>query len=161
MNSNPLSAVSKASDLATSNPNYYFGNSLSVRTPKKIDYASTKWYFFDTDRQLSKPQIDKVLSLNKCHWLLNDEVYFNNQLQVHNEGAPAIHYRDLTVEWYKNGALHNEHGPAVVTNFKTKFNYGQYFLNGRQVPEQEWQQRKVTQDKLDLWLKALNDYNPG
>ena len=39
------------------------------------------------------------------------EWYFEGKL--HREGGPACEYADGTKSWYKNGKLHREDGPAI------------------------------------------------
>jgi len=39
--------------------------------------------------------------------------WYNEQSQLHREGAPAIEWADGDKFWYINGELHREDGPAV------------------------------------------------
>ena len=53
------------------------------------------------------------------------EWYLNGKL--HREDGPACEYANGTKCWYKNGLLHREDGPAIECSSGSKF----WFLNGK------------------------------
>jgi len=61
------------------------------------------------------------------------EWYLNGKL--HREDGPAIEYADGTKTWYLNDQLHREDGPAIEWADGTK----SWFLNGTEYTEAEWE----------------------
>ena len=60
------------------------------------------------------------------------EWYLNGNL--HREDGPAIEHPDGTKYWYLNGKLHREDGPAVEYPDGRKF----WYLNGKEYTEEEF-----------------------
>jgi antitoxin component YwqK of YwqJK toxin-antitoxin module len=54
--------------------------------------------------------------------------------KLHREDGPAIILTTGTKEWYKNGELHREDGPAIEYSDGTK----KWYLNDEQLTETEW-----------------------
>lgn len=59
--------------------------------------------------------------------------YVNGRGQMHRVGAPAV-IDDDYVQYWQNGRLHREDGPAVITHRGGK----QYFWKGVQINESLW-----------------------
>ena len=57
--------------------------------------------------------------------------YLNGKL--HREDGPAVEYANGTKRWYLNGERHREDGPAVEDAYGTK----KWYLNGNRVSEEE------------------------
>ena len=67
------------------------------------------------------------------------EWYLNGEL--HREDGPAIELSNGTKEWYLNGKRHREDGPAIEWPDGTK----QWYINGkRQLREESSRTRKVS-----------------
>ena len=60
------------------------------------------------------------------------EWYLNGKL--HREDGPAIEYADGSKEWWLNGDLHREDGPAIEDADGTK----EWWLNGEEYTEEEF-----------------------
>ena len=82
------------------------------------------------------------------------EWFLNGEL--HRENGPAVEYADGTTHWYKNGKLHREDGPAMELSNGDKY----WYLEGKEFTETEFRQRnrpgigkKVTVDGIDYELK--------
>jgi hypothetical protein len=92
-------------------------------------------------------------------------IYFNGSKfwykkgQLHRENdLPAVIYADGTQKWYKDGEHHRENGPAVIWHDGEK----EYWLNGRQVSEEEVMGKKYSIEDLknmtvEELLKNLNN----
>lgn len=50
----------------------------------------------------------------------------NGLIKIDNPDGPAIIYPEGDKFWYKNGSIHREDGPAVITEF-----YIKYLVNGQ------------------------------
>ena len=68
------------------------------------------------------------------------EWYVNGKL--HREDGPAVEYANGTKEWCVNGRLHREDGPAVEWADGTK----SWWINGKRLSENEF--RVVTNKKI-------------
>lgn len=53
----------------------------------------------------------------------------------HRDDGPAVVYRDGYQEWYQRGVLHRTEGPAIVDQFGRE----KFFVNGKMLDKQEWQ----------------------
>ena len=73
-------------------------------------------------------EILKGISLTPVTFNDNTQMYFDKKLNLHNEGGPAVIYPDNErQEWWVNGQLHREDGPAIdIKNGKKG-----YFNNGK------------------------------
>ncbi len=58
--------------------------------------------------------------------------------ELHREDGPAVIYSDGTEHWYLNGDLHREDGPAIKLTTGTE----QWFINGTRLTEAEFNARK-------------------
>ena len=54
--------------------------------------------------------------------------------KLHREDGPAIEYSDGAKSWYLNGNLHREDGPAIEWNDGSK----QWYLNNKRFSEKEY-----------------------
>ena len=68
------------------------------------------------------------------------EWYLNGKL--HREDGPAIEYNDGNKDWYLNGKRHRVDGPAI----EYADGYKAWFLNGVRLTEEEWK-AKVNHSK--------------
>jgi len=66
----------------------------------------------------------------------NKEWFLNGNL--HREDGPAIEWADGHKEWYLNGNLHREDGPA----FEGSNGYKEWYLNGKKLTEAQFNQQK-------------------
>jgi hypothetical protein len=63
------------------------------------------------------------------------EWYLNGKL--HREDGPAIEYSDGYKAWFLNGKQHREDGPAIEYSYGPKF----WFLNDVKYSEEEWKKK--------------------
>ena len=75
--------------------------------------------------------------------------YLNGKL--HREDGPAIEYTNGDKHWYLNGKLHREDGPAV----EYSDGYKEWYLNGTEYTEAEWK-AKLNPVK-ELSVKEISD----
>jgi len=71
------------------------------------------------------------------------EWYYNGKL--HRENGPAVEYADGDKEWWLNGEGHREDGPAIEYADVGK----SWYLEGKQYTEEEWQ-FKMRKKKLKV-----------
>ena len=87
------------------------------------------------------------------------EWYLNGKL--HREDGPAIEYSDGGKEWYLNGKRHREDGPAIEWYYGDK----EWWINGKELTEQEFNNRTQTKEltieqieaKLGYKIKVVGD----
>ena len=72
-----------------------------------------------------------------------DKEWFING-QLHREDGPAIEYADGTKHWFLDGQLHREDGPA----FEHADGYKRWYLNGLCITEEDF--NKITKQDLTL-----------
>ena len=65
------------------------------------------------------------------------EWYLNGK--IHREDGPAAEYADGTKKWWLNGKLHREDGPAAEYPDGSK----EWWLNGKKYTEEEWMLRTL------------------
>jgi hypothetical protein len=65
-----------------------------------------------------------------------DKEWFLNGM-LHREDGPAIECANGDKEWYLNGKYHREDGPAVEYSGGTKY----WYLNGKEYTEQEFNEK--------------------
>jgi hypothetical protein len=75
----------------------------------------------------------------------NKEWWFNGKL--HREGGPAVEWSNGTKCWYLNGKCHREDGPAVEWEDGTSF----WYLNNIAYSKEDWFEMLPE----DLRIKAL------
>lgn len=59
--------------------------------------------------------------------------WYNDDLQLHREGKPAIEYPSGVKRWYRNGNLYRDDGPAV----EYPSGYKEYWLNGKKLDDNQ------------------------
>ena len=65
-------------------------------------------------------------------------IHYNDNHQMHRDGAPAVEYTDGGTVWYKNGELHNDDGPSVKYADGGK----EWHLNGKELTEKQFNKIK-------------------
>lgn len=68
---------------------------------------------------------------------------------LHREGGPAVCGSSYE-EWYKNGKLHKEDGPAVI--YYTNLYNEEYYLNDKRLTKEEFFQIKNL-ELIKLWKR--------
>ena len=63
------------------------------------------------------------------------EWYLNGKL--HREDGPAVEWSDGDKEWWLNGKRHREDGPAI----EWSNGYKEWYLNGKELTEDEWERK--------------------
>ena len=74
---------------------------------------------------------------------LDDEgniVWTNSKGENHRLNGPAIIYKNIPdgEDWFKNGLLHREDGPAINYNKETAVKFNEYWIEGIVVSKKEW-----------------------
>ena len=95
----------------------------------------------------------------KVHENGNKEWYLNGKL--HREDGPAIEYADRSKFWFLNGKYHREDGPACEYANGDKY----WYLNGEELTEEEFNKRTQVQEltieqieaKLGYKIKVVGD----
>ena len=74
----------------------------------------------------------------------NKEWYLNGKL--HREDGPAVEYTNGDNYWYLNGKLHREDGPAVeyINGYK------EWYLNGVKYSEEEYNKKRNPTKELTI-----------
>jgi len=72
----------------------------------------------------------------------NKQWYLNGIL--HREDGPAMEYADGTKYWYRNGKRHREDGPGIEYADGTKY----WYLNGIRYPESEFHAKMNSRKEL-------------
>ena len=72
------------------------------------------------------------------------EWYLNGKL--HREDGPAVEWTDGTNEWWLNGKRHREDGPAVEYTNGAK----EWWLNGGYLTEQEFNDRQINRNGKEV-----------
>ena len=85
----------------------------------------------------------------KVHANGDKEWYLNGQL--HREDGPAIEWANGDKYWYLNGKYHREDGPAVERTNGDK----DWYLNGKRVSEKEHARR--TSKTKELTVQQISD----
>lgn len=86
-------------------------------------------------------------------WLRNDgatEWYENGKL--HREDGPAFMHPDGQCEWYRHGELHREDGPAIEIPIGETLKR-RWFLNDRSYTFEDWLLRLPCSDEKKVMLK--------
>lgn len=63
--------------------------------------------------------------------------WVNDNLQYHRENGPAVIHSDGTQEWWQNGKLHREDGPAIGLHPQKCFNY--WYIDHVEYSEKNYQ----------------------
>lgn len=71
------------------------------------------------------------------------EVWHDEGYYLHNEGAPAVVYKDGSYEYVNHGTYHRLDGPAVYWYNSRKYSY--YVMNAHYSEEEYWQLPEVKQ----------------
>ena len=99
----------------------------------------------------------------------------NKEGRLHREDGPAVEFADGDKLWYKNGQLHREDGPAIeeaIGGTRGWYQSGEYYrrdgpsierareykswyINGKQLTEQEFNSRNKKEFSMDEIAKAL------
>ena len=77
------------------------------------------------------------------------EWYYNGQL--HREDGPAVEYSDGYKAWYIKGERHREDGPALEFVNGTK----EYWINGEELTEQEFNNRHIIKEMTITEIQNL------
>jgi hypothetical protein len=78
------------------------------------------------------PACGKFIQEVKVDIYGNKEYYWNGQL--HREDGPAVEYINGTKKWYRHGQLHREDSPAIEWGGGHKH----WYLQGKQYAEEEY-----------------------
>ena len=78
-----------------------------------------------------------------------DKEWFLNG-KLHREDGPAYESANGNKSWYLNGKLHREDGPAM--EFASGFKY--WFLNGERVTEEE--HKRQTSKVVEMTMEEIN-----
>ena len=76
------------------------------------------------------------------------EWYLNGKL--HREDGPAVEYASGYKAWYLNGKRHREDGPAIEYADGNKF----WFLNGERVTEEE--HKRMTSKVIEMTMGEIS-----
>lgn len=89
----------------------------------------------------------KITMIDYGNWV----TYENSEKQYHRIGGPAAIFEDGSENWYKNGKLHREDGPAIVRpKDKNMFGDNIYFINGVNMPIDEFKNR-IANRRIKKW----------
>ena len=66
--------------------------------------------------------------------------------KIHREDGPAVEWPNGNKYWYINGQLHREDGPAIVRTDGSK----EWYLNGERVTEKEFLKRNAPVKELTV-----------
>ena len=102
-----------------------------------------------------EPEYKEVKNLTKVGYELHINVYGSKQWyldgELHREGGPAIEWADGDKWWFLNGKQHREDGPARVWASGSK----EWFLNDIKVSERDFKEVwECPLDRLPLYINT-------
>lgn len=114
---------------------------MAVKKEKETKYPKKK-KLIDSDGK-------KIFKTDYGEWT----IYENSNNQYHRIGGPAATWDDGSENWYKDGMLHREDGPALVRPEGDRmFGENIYFIEGLNIPANEFKKRRL-KIRLKRWNK--------
>jgi hypothetical protein len=116
---------------------------------RKFDYKGITYQLLDIDdSKLTEAEIEQ-----ECNQFIKSYKYCGVLKSIKKERLPWS--KEITWMFFKNGKLHNENGPSVMTVFDKTQNIGEvakeeYYLDGVKFEYEEWITKTHPEKRLKI-----------